>query len=34
VTLRQLMGHVAGVRGDHGDEEPLEETLREKPSTG
>jgi serine beta-lactamase-like protein LACTB, mitochondrial len=23
VTLRQLMGHVAGVRGDGGDEEPL-----------
>jgi CubicO group peptidase (beta-lactamase class C family) len=25
VTLRQLMGHVAGVRGDMGDEEPLSE---------
>jgi len=25
VTLRQLMGHVAGVRPDYGDEEPLSE---------
>jgi serine beta-lactamase-like protein LACTB len=23
VTLRQLMGHMAGIRGDNGDEEPL-----------
>ena len=23
MTLRQLMGHVAGLRGDGGDEEPL-----------
>jgi serine beta-lactamase-like protein LACTB, mitochondrial len=25
VTLRQLMGHVAGIRADYGDEEPLSE---------
>jgi CubicO group peptidase (beta-lactamase class C family) len=28
VTLRQLMGHVAGVRGDRGDEEPLSGAAR------
>jgi CubicO group peptidase (beta-lactamase class C family) len=33
VTLRQLMGHVAGIRGDGGDEEPLL-TLCEQTTDG
>ena len=33
VTLRQLMGHVAGVRTDYGDEEPLSERC-ERTSDG
>src|SRR6185295_17787769 len=34
VTLRQLMGHVAGVRKDAGDEEPLFSTRCERTADG